>query len=71
MNADQPLQVSHKEPSDAHSKQRTSWDRAVKALDDVHAAQYVNYLKATGLTVCLVMNFGKPRVEIKRFVNRY
>lgn len=28
----------------------------------------MNYLKATGLNVCLLINFGKPRIEIKRFV---
>jgi GxxExxY protein len=42
--------------------------KAVKALDDVHMAQCLNYLKATGLTVCLLINFGKPKVEIKRVV---
>jgi GxxExxY protein len=45
--------------------------KAVKNLDDVHAAQCMNYLKATGLNVCLLINFGKPRVDIKRFVNKY
>jgi GxxExxY protein len=42
--------------------------KAVKALDDVHTAQCMNYLKATGLRVCLLLNFGKPRVEVKRIV---
>lgn len=42
--------------------------KAVRALDDVHAAQCMNYLKATGLRVCLLLNFGKPRVEVKRIV---
>ncbi len=43
--------------------------KAVKALDDVHLAQCLNYLKATGLKLCLLFNFGKPRIEIKRIVN--
>ena len=42
--------------------------KAVKALDEVHEAQCLNYLKATGLRVCLLINFGKPRVEARRFV---
>ena len=42
--------------------------KAVKALDAVHSAQCMNSLKATGLKVCLLVNFGKPRAEIKRIV---
>jgi GxxExxY protein len=41
--------------------------KAVKAFDPVHEAQCLNYLKGTGLHLCLLMNFGKPRVEVKRF----
>jgi len=44
--------------------------KVVKAFDDMHLAQCLNYLKATGLHVCLLINFGKPRVEVKRIVNR-
>ncbi|MCU1290310.1 MAG: hypothetical protein JWN60_2539 [Acidobacteria bacterium] len=40
--------------------------KAVRNLDDVHKAQCMNYLKATGLKICLLINFGNPRVEIKR-----
>jgi hypothetical protein len=32
-------------------------------------SQQVYYLKATGLRLCLLLNFGKPRLEIKRVVN--
>jgi GxxExxY protein len=42
--------------------------KAVKAFDDIHIAQCLNYLKATGLRICLLINFGAPRVEIKRLV---
>jgi GxxExxY protein len=42
--------------------------KAVKALDDVHSAQCLNYLKATGLKLCLLVNFGKPRAEIRRVI---
>lgn len=40
--------------------------KAVKNFDDIHKAQCLNYLKATGLKICLLINFGNPRVEIKR-----
>jgi GxxExxY protein len=42
--------------------------KAAKALDEIHRAQCLNYLKATGLHLCLLLNFGKPRLEIKRIV---
>lgn len=42
--------------------------KTVKNLDDVHKAQCLNYLKATGLKVCLLINFGNPRVEVKRLI---
>jgi len=45
--------------------------KAVKALDDVHAAQCLNYLKATKLKICLLVNFGRPRVELRRIVLDY
>ena len=40
--------------------------KAAKALDDVHIAQCLNYLNATGLRVCLLLNFGAPRLQIRR-----
>ncbi len=43
--------------------------KAVKALEETHRAQCVNYLKATGLRLGLLLNFGKPRLEIKRVAN--
>ena len=42
--------------------------KAVRTFDDVHSAQCLNYLKATNLKLCLLVNFGRPRVEIKRLV---
>jgi GxxExxY protein len=42
--------------------------KAAKALDDVHLAQRLNHLKATGLTLCLLLNFGSPKLEVKRVV---
>jgi GxxExxY protein len=42
--------------------------KVVKAIDEIHLAQCLNYLKAAGLHLCLLLNFGKPRLEIKRVV---
>ncbi len=42
--------------------------KALRALDDAHKAQTLNYLKATGIKLGLLMNFGTPRVEVKRVV---
>ena len=41
--------------------------KAVKELNDIHEVQLVNYLKATGVEVGLLINFG-PSVKIKRKV---
>ena len=40
-------------------------------LSNEHTAQCLNYLKASGLTVCLLVNFQKPKVEWKRIVNGF
>ncbi|MBE7474215.1 MAG: GxxExxY protein [Anaerolineae bacterium] len=45
--------------------------KAVKAFDEIHMAQCLNYLKATGLSVCLLINFGQPKVQIKRVVKNF
>ena len=45
--------------------------KAVRALDTNQDAQCLNYLRATGLTVCLLMNFANPRLEIRRRVNGF
>ncbi len=45
--------------------------KAIKCFDDIHLAQCMNYLKATGKTICLLLNFGPTRVEIKRIVNNF
>src|SRR5271165_5813769 len=42
--------------------------KAIKAVADIHRAQCINTLPATGLQVCLLLNFGNPRLEIKRIV---
>jgi GxxExxY protein len=42
--------------------------KTVKELDSIHLAQCINYLKATGLKLCLLFNFSKPHLQIKRIV---
>ena len=42
--------------------------KAVKALDDIFTAQCLNYLNATGLQVCLLVNFGAPKATVRRVV---
>src|SRR5262249_44777667 len=42
--------------------------KAVKSFDAVHEAQLLNYLKATGIRVGLLMNFGIPRLGIRRLI---
>ena len=37
-----------------------------KTPDDAEQMQCINYLKATDLRLCLLLNFGRPRIEIKR-----
>lgn len=42
--------------------------KTVRALDRAHRAQCLNYLRATGKSLCLLINFGTPRIEIQRVV---
>jgi GxxExxY protein len=45
--------------------------KAIKTLDNAHAARCINYLKATGLRICLLLNFGKSRLEIMCSANGF
>ena len=42
--------------------------KAVRVVDQVHVAPCLNYLKATGMRLCLLLNFGSPRVQVKRII---
>lgn len=45
--------------------------KAMKALADEHRAQAINYLKVTGKTLALLVNFGHhPKLEYERFVSK-
>jgi GxxExxY protein len=43
--------------------------KALSKLGGIEEAQIINYLKATGLEVGLLINFGAPSLEHKRFAN--
>jgi GxxExxY protein len=42
--------------------------KAIESLSRIHEAQLLNYLKATGYRVGLLINFTHPKAVIKRFV---
>jgi GxxExxY protein len=42
--------------------------KCAERLANEHTAQCLNYLRASGRTVCLLVNFQKPRVKWKRIV---
>ena len=42
--------------------------KTVENLDKIHEAQLLNYLKATGIKVGLLVNFKHQKVDIKRLV---
>jgi GxxExxY protein len=45
--------------------------KCVEQLANEHLAQTLNYLKATGRKIALLVNFQHPRVEWKRVVNDF
>jgi GxxExxY protein len=44
--------------------------KAAKALAPEHVAQALNYVKATGKPVAMLLNLGSPKLEWRRFDNR-
>ena len=42
--------------------------KAVSTLRPEFEAQIINYLKATGIRVGLLVNFGRPQLEWKRYI---
>jgi len=42
--------------------------KAVKELTKQHQAQILNYLKATGIEIGLLINFQRPKAEVKRLI---
>lgn len=43
--------------------------KCVEKLLNEHVAQCINYLRAAGLTICLLVNFQRPKVEWRRIVH--
>jgi len=42
--------------------------KAISNMDSVHEAQLINYLKASGVHVGLLINFGRRRSQYRRLV---
>ena len=45
--------------------------KVASQLVHAHKAQVMNYLKATGLPVALLLNFGIPKLGVQRIVHQY
>jgi GxxExxY protein len=43
--------------------------KAGRGIEDVYMAQCINYLRATGKPVCLLINSGAPKVQVRRILN--
>ena len=43
--------------------------KAIKSITEIEEAQLLNYLKATKLPLGLIINFGHPKMEWKRYAN--
>ncbi len=43
--------------------------KCVERLANEHTAQCLNYLRASGRTLCLLVNFQKPKAEWKRIIH--
>jgi GxxExxY protein len=44
--------------------------KAIKAIEEVHLAQAMNYLEAYNLEVGLLINFGETSLSFKRLANK-
>ncbi len=42
--------------------------KSIRTINPIHEVQLVNYLKATGVDLGLLINFGEQKVEVKRKV---
>jgi len=43
--------------------------KAIRGITGIEEAQLLNYLKATGLPLGLIVNFGSKKLEWKRYAN--
>jgi GxxExxY protein len=44
--------------------------KAVRALADEHTAQVLGYLRASNIEHAMLINFGSPRIEFRKFILR-
>lgn len=42
--------------------------KAVKQLIDAHVSQLLGYLRATGIEHGLLINFGSPKLEVRKYI---
>jgi GxxExxY protein len=42
--------------------------KVAKCIDEVHEAQLLNYLRVTQIRIGLILNFGTPKLGIKRMI---
>ncbi|MFH0887924.1 MAG: GxxExxY protein [Planctomycetota bacterium] len=42
--------------------------KCAESINSIHKAQIINYLKATGMKLGIIINFAKPKLEYKRIV---
>jgi GxxExxY protein len=42
--------------------------KALLGIDRAHRQQCLNYLRATGRSLCLLLNFGRPQLQVARVV---
>ena len=45
--------------------------KSVRKIEGVHLAQMLNYLKGMQKKLGLIINFSRPKVEIRRIVNNF
>jgi len=45
--------------------------KAVAGLEKIHRAPCLNYLRATGMRISLLLNCGRPRLQYERVIHGY
>jgi GxxExxY protein len=45
--------------------------KCVDQFCNEHMAQFINYLRSSGKKIALLVNFQKPKVQLKRIVNNF
>lgn len=71
-----PLSVNYKGTTLGHAYRADfiAWNqvilelKAIKCISDTEKAQAIHYLKATGHTLALLLNFGAPKLDWARLV---